>query len=80
LLGHHQSAEDRADLLTKKYSFLKNVKGVDPKLIEEVVKEIYYADPTNLEFKLKHITNLFEKQSVWKALTEFIRFEAETIH
>jgi len=27
---------------------------------------------------LKHIENLLEQESMWKALTEFMRFEAET--
>ena len=75
----NRSSEDKADLLIQKHDFLLKVKGVDSKTIEEVVAQIYYEDPTNLEFKLKHITNLFEKQSVWRALTEFMRFEAETI-
>ena len=32
-----------------------------------------------MEYRLKHISRLFETKSTWSALTEFMRFEAEAM-
>ena len=45
-----------------------------------VLAEIYKAEPSNLEYRIKYIQNLFDNQSIWSALTEYMRFEADAIH
>ena len=54
------------------------MKGCDS-YVEGLIAEIYKADPSNMEYKLKHIQNLFNKQDIWEALTEYMRFEADTL-
>lgn len=68
--------EEKADLLIRKYHFLQRLPGCGS-YVEKVVAEIYQVDPQNLEYRLKHINSLFEKQSIWPALTEYMRFEAD---
>jgi hypothetical protein len=48
--------------------------------VEGLVHEIYKADPSNMEYRLMHIQNLFNKKDIWEALTEFMRFEADTMY
>lgn len=62
--------------MTQKHHFLKKVPGTDEQ-VSEVLEAITLEDPENMDFKLKNIQHKFEKESVWKALTDFMRFEAE---
>ena len=45
-----------------------------------ILAEIYKAEPTNIEFRIKYIQNIFDNQSIWSALTEYLRFEVDAIH
>ena len=46
----------------------------------DVAAQIHQSDPSNITFHLKHVSNLFEKKSIWKAMTEFMRLEAQCIY
>jgi hypothetical protein len=79
LLTRVTTNEEKAELLIRKLSFLQRMKGCDS-YVEGLVAEIYKADPSNLEYKLKHIKNLFNNQDIWEALTEYMRFEADALY
>lgn len=78
LLKVTTSTADREDLLTQKHDFLA-LAGADKSLLDSIVAQVFKVNPRNLEFKLRHIKNLFEGENLWRALTEFKRFEAETL-
>jgi hypothetical protein len=45
-----------------------------------MLKQIFEADTSNLEYRMKYIYTEFEKNDFWAALTEFMRFEADAMH
>lgn len=38
------------------------------------------ADPNNLSFRMKNIESMFTNESAQKALTEYMRFQAESTY
>ena len=66
-------------MLKKKYEFLKKIPSAQSE-IGGILEEIYQAEPQNIEYRIKYIQNLFENKSIWSALTEYMRFEADAIH
>lgn len=71
--------EEKVDWLKRKHHFLEKRKG-SGEYRQKVVAEIIKLDPGDLDYRLKFIHSLFDNQSIWSALTEFMRFEAEVLN
>ena len=75
------SKAEMEDLLDQKLSYLERKKPmVEKAYLDQIVAKIFEVNPKNLRNKLRHIHNLFDSDQLQKALTEFKRFEAETLH
>ena len=79
MLEKTNGQKERAELLKKKYEFLKKIPSAQSE-IGGILAEIFKCEPPNLEYRIKYIQNLFENKSIWSALTEYMRFEADAIH
>lgn len=79
MLEKTTNQQERADLFKKQYEFLKKIPSAQSQ-VSIILAEIYKAEPSNIEFRIKYIQNIFDNRSIWSALTEYLRFEADAIH
>ena len=79
LVSLSETEEERTELLIRKYDFMSKIKEAHGHL-GDIAAQIHQSDPSNITYHLKHVSNLFEKKSIWKAMTEFMRLEAECIY
>ena len=79
LVSISETEEERTELLIRKYDFMSKIKEAHSQL-GDIAAQIHRSDPSNITFHLKHVSNLFEKKSIWKAMTEFMRLEAQCIY
>jgi len=76
ILAKSDDKETKFDLLGRKHYFLSLL---DPNhaLLDTLLYDIHMTDRTNLEYRIKYIRNLFDKRSIWRAITEYYRFQAD---
>lgn len=70
------SDQDRLDYLKRKLYFLEPFAEAEA-LRDQVIKQVYMEEPADLTWRLKYIQSLFDRSSIWTALTEFMRFQAD---
>lgn len=73
-IGDSNDKQRKLDYLNMKYNLLKEL-GLT-KQSDEVMAEIMRLDPTNTTLKLDCIKKYFAQGDVFKAFTEYMRFEA----
>ena len=66
----------KLDFLERKFLFLQKTPNSD-KDKDDVLQQIYQLSPDDFEYRLKYVQSLFDRASVWKAITEFMRLQAD---
>lgn len=79
ILAKSGDVDEKFDLLGRKHYFLGLLDANHP-LLDDLLLQIHKTDPSNLDYRMKYIRNLFDKRSVWRAITEYLRFQADVEH
>lgn len=65
--------EEKFDLTTRKHDFVEQIDAKHP-ILTDLLYQIHKLDKSNLEYRMKYIRNLFDTKSLWRAITEYLRF------